>query len=260
MSASAPMFHSNPAIDAFQGPLANPRIDQAVFHYLIIFAESGDILSEGPDLAGLVLLNKRGEGRRIGGIKDVITITQKLHQYPNHGVACDEGLKDLFSSESWSGLVLADGVASAAGVSPKIRVRGFSVKGDGAPGRVWGAAESGVAAVSGCGFAAFGRLSAACFSTCLYTVSREICWSCSAGPPFPADRSEQSRRGKSARVLMQRKTPPTRLASPRHTSQVNFTEYHRRKTWECPTSIRQFEDGQEMIAKERREGEENRFS
>ncbi len=87
------MFHFNPAIGAFQGSLANLRIDQAIFHRLII---PGGILSEGPDLAGLISLNKRGEGRRIGGIKDVITIAQKLYQHLNHRVARDEGLKDLF--------------------------------------------------------------------------------------------------------------------------------------------------------------------
>ncbi len=73
-SAAAPMFHFDTAVDAFEGPIADLRVDQAIFHRLVIFPQPPGILGEGLDFAVLVLLNKRIECRRIGGIKHAVTI------------------------------------------------------------------------------------------------------------------------------------------------------------------------------------------
>ena len=134
-----PHFYS--AIHAFEGAITNRGIKQAVFHGRIILAESDGILGEGVDGASLVLLNERIQCRRVGGIKDMIAVAQKLYENPQHGVTGHEGFKIfgcqglwfffcragfLFLVESW----LGDGVDSLVGSSPNIRARAWTLNGD----------------------------------------------------------------------------------------------------------------------------------
>ena len=88
------MFHFNPAVDPFERSIADFRIDQAIFHRLIIVGEARGVVSQGSDVAGLILLNKCGERRRVGGIKDVITRGQKLDELANPGVGSEERFKE----------------------------------------------------------------------------------------------------------------------------------------------------------------------
>ena len=129
------MFHFNPDVDAFKRPIADFRIDQAIFYRVIIVGEARGVLGQGPDVAGLILLNKGGESRRIGGIKDMITRAQELDQLADQGVGSEQGVKEA------GGLVFfcsgdgAGGVVSSADSSlPNIRVRTWSLKGDAAFG------------------------------------------------------------------------------------------------------------------------------
>ena len=89
------MFHFNPAVDVFERPIADFRIDQPIFHRVIIVGEArGVLLGQGPDVAGLILLNKGGERRRISGVKDMITRAQELDQLANQGMGSEQGVKE----------------------------------------------------------------------------------------------------------------------------------------------------------------------
>lgn len=125
------MVHFNPAVDPFERTIADFRIDQAIFHRVIIVGEARGVLSQGSDVAGLILLNKCGERCRIGGIKDVITRGQKLDELAKPGWVLRSVSKRRAVGFFFCSVGQAEGVASSGDASvPNIRVRRRSLKGE----------------------------------------------------------------------------------------------------------------------------------